>query len=531
MKTRIINIAIICSLVFASSCSKTNLDVAPDSSLSSGTFWRNENDATLACTGVYATWMSNGEAYAQNIKLADDWSDDAIPTGFWRFFRYYAWGIGNISPTNADLNSFWNDLYIRVRAANVFLANVGKCEMDNTLRDTYIGEVKFIRAFQYFQLYNYWGGVPVVDKPIEDISELKATPKASESETAAFILSDLDDAIAKLPVTAAAGRITKGAALALKARLQLYTADYGNASATAQELMNLNAYSLLRPAGKNGYEELRNTVHNDNAEEILGWQYDGVNNSNDFPGLASTLDMGLISPTDALVASYDCYDPVTFNLKPVDNSTPESRFQNRDPRLNFTVAHTGTVSPFTGEVLNSESAPLSGNSTGYACLKFAGSQLIGGAAKNSTDYILIRYAEVLLTYAEAKIEAGQIDNTVLDAINDVRSRAYGTTLADTDHYPAVTSADQSALREIVRKERRVELAFEGLRWFDVKRWKIAAGDHGTMNGPVLGAVKADMSQLVAGDRNLGGDFNYLRPIPQPQIDLTNPGTLAQNPGY
>ena len=530
MKKSIIFLISINCILFISSCSKTKLDVAPDSSLSSGTFWRNENDATLACTGVYSTWLNSGDTYAYNIQLSDDWSDDAIPTGFWRFFRYYAWGIGNISATNVDLNSFWSDLYVRIRTANVFLDNVGRCQMDNALRDRYIGEVKFIRAFQYFLLNEHWGEVPLITTPIEDAVTLKNTGRAANGQTVAFIINDLDDAISKLPVSTVPGRVGKGAAIALKARVQLYAGDYANAAATAKSLMDINAYSLHRPVGKNGYQDLCNTVHNDNSEAILGWQYDAVNNSNGFPGLVSSLDLGLVSPTDALVASYDCYDPATFQLIPVDNSTAISRFLNRDPRLNYTIAHTGSTSPFNGAILNSEAAPLTSNSTGYACVKFAGTQLVNGAANNSTDYTLIRYAEVLLTYAEAKIEAGQVDQSVLDAINDVRSRAYGVNKSDVSQYPTVTTTSQTALREIIRKERRVELAFEGLRWFDVKRWKVAAGAGGTMNGSVAGAVKEDMTQLVAGTRTLS-DKDYLRPVPQAQIDLTNAGVLAQNPGY
>jgi hypothetical protein len=148
----------------------------------------------------------------------------------------------------------------------------------------------------------------------------------------------------------------------------------------------------------------------------------------------------------------------------------------------------------------------------------------------TTDNILIRYAEVLLIYAEAKIESGQIDKSVLDAINDVRSRAYGTTADDIAHYPEITTTDQGSLRKIVRNERRVELAFEGLRWYDLKRWKIAAGPGGTMNGPVLGAFLSPGNYFNAGSRSLT-DKDYLRPIPQTQIDLEGASVLEQNPSY
>jgi hypothetical protein len=343
-------------------------------------------------------------------------------------------------------------------------------------------------------------------------------------------LQDLDSAIADLPVAATeAGRITRGAALALKARVLLYEGRYTEAADAAQSVISLNAYQLLRTPAGDGYYQLANTKQANNREEILAWQNDGINRNNDQVQYMNTLVNTLVSPTKALVDAYEGYDKATDQTVPVDTSTITSRFQNRDPRLDWTIAHTGSV--IGGQTLNSETLPLSNQSTGYGVAKYITDEVNANSPHLSTDNILIRYAEVLLTYAEAKIEAGQIDQSVLDAINEVRSRAYGTVASDVAHYPEITSTDQATLRSVVRNERRVELAFEGLRWFDVKRWQTAAGANGTMNGPVLGAYISNGTYLNAGTRVLSDpNRDYLRPIPQNQINYEN-NVLTQNPGY
>ncbi len=193
---------------------------------------------------------------------------------------------------------------------------------------------------------------------------------------------------------------------------------------------------------------------------MASWKYDAVLRQNEKPALLTWWEWwgagNLLSPTQALVEAYDTYDAATDKLIPYN---PASPYVKRDPRFNFTIV-TGT-----------------GSSTDYGVKKFLG-------GKEGTENIIIRYAEVLLTYAEAKIEANQIDQSVLDAINTVRARAYGVNVSDIAFYPEITTTNQAALRDIVRNERRVELAMEGLRWYDITRWGIAKT---VMNGPVLGA--------------------------------------------
>ena len=203
--------------------------------------------------------------------------------------------------------------------------------------------------------------------------------------------------------------------------------------------------------------------------------------------------------------------------------------------------------------------------TGYFWKKFSDEPFLMGAGsplRSEQPVFLIRYAEVLLNFAEAKIESGDIDQSVLDAINEVRARAYGTTLEDVSNFPAITSTDQAELRKIVRRERKVELANEGLRLFDIRRWQIAEKLMNTVLfgspangfskiGGELGFIPAiddegfvdyagapsqprvelgnlDYRELETRVFDPGRD--YLWPIPQAEIDATD-GLVAQNPGY
>lgn len=526
MKNSILLSACIATALMLGSCSKHYLDVYPQSELSSGTFWRDSSDATQFVTGVYSTWANT---HPYQVYFSDDWSDDAIPTGFWHGFYYYIWGIGDISPQNADLDTYWSDLYTVIRSTNVYLANQGSCVMSQSLRQTLKGEVSFIRAYEYHLLYYTWGEVPMVTTPL-NIGSLDV-PRAAQGGTVNLILQDLDTAIADLPVMAAqAGQVTLGAALALKARVLLYQGQYAQAAAAAQAVMNLGVYQLLRTPAGDGYYQLCNTKQVNNQEEILGWQNDGLTRNNDMVQFMNPVTNTLVSPTNALVSAYEGYNRATDQSVPVDTGTATSRFLNRDPRLDWTIAHTGSV--LLGDTLNSASAPLSNQSTGYGVAKYITNEVIANAPNFTTDNILIRYAEVELIYAEAQIEAGQTDQTVLSAINDVRSRAYGTVTSDYAHYPEITTTNQDSLRAVVRNERRVELAFEGLRWFDIKRWQIAAGAGGTMNGPVTGAYIGNGVYLNAGTRALSDpNRDYLRPIPQNEINYEGVSVLTQNPGY
>lgn len=489
-------------ILSTTACKKNFLDVAPRDQLSSETFWKTAKDADQASVGVYSAWSSS---HRYLLWFADNWSDNTKTSGFWDGFWYNTWGYGNLNATDGMLDASWTSLYSVIRKSNVFLANINLPSMDETQRRKLTAEIRFIRAFEYFYLYQTWGEVPLTDKPLT-VAEL-GIKRPAAGETVKFILADLDYAIANLdPTTSQEGRITKGAALGLKARTLLYESRWTEAAAAAKQVMDLNVYQLLRTAKGDGYSQVFTTQNENSKESMLDWEFAETDRPTDLQDLMyfGTAGDALVSPTAALVDSYDGYDKNTDMPIAVN---PNNKFANRDPRLDFTIAHPGSV--FNGKTLSA--ADLANHSSGYGVAKYVTSELYTARPNGiGTNYMLMRYAETLLTYAEASIEANQVNQTVVDALNEVRSRAYGTMPADIAHYPEVTIGTQAALREVVRNERRVELAVEGLRWFDIKRWK--------------------MIGLMPAVNNMG-DKNYLRPIPQNQIDLMGKDVLLQNPGY
>lgn len=485
-----------------SSCNDDFLEVAPRDQLSDETYWRNAADANSAAIGVYDYWSSRGDGDLETVSraqyLSDNWSDDAVTTGFWNGFWYNTWGLGNLSSQDVALNSYWKGLYKVIRRTNVFLENIDKPDMDELQRSILKAEVTYIRAWEYYTLWKTWGEVPIVKRPL-DVDQLDVA-RANTGETLAFILSDLDAAIAHLPVTnAQKGRVTKGAALALKARVLLYAQRYSEAAKAAKDVMDLGVYDIFQSSQGDGYRSQFLTANNNNCEVIMAWQYKDPERSNEKPGLFQWTN--LTSPTKGLFDTYITYDAATDQLKLMDSA---DEFKDRDPRLAYTIDLTSWKN----------------SSTGYDVVKYVGGDL-------GSNNILIRYAEVLLTYAEAKIEANEIDDSVLDAINKVRARAYGVSVTDLAHYPEVVTTQQNELRSIVRAERRVELAFEGFRWDDVRRWRIGAE---VMNGVVFGVKQEDGSYKSALTRSFDENRDYLRPIPQQQIDLSK-GVVTQNKGY
>ena len=524
-------------VIFIAACHDDFLEVAPRDQLSDQTFWQSDQDAKLALIGIYDLWggQGNGEdgfGYSFFLYFADSWTDDAYNQfGGW----YEDFAQGNISPADGNLAARYAEIYQIIRRCNVFLLNIDRPNMDETARTIMRAEVRFIRAYQYFLLYYHWGEAQIVTQPLSP--EEQEIQRGRPGETAAFILEDLEFAVANLPINQSEeGRIDKGAAMGLKSRVLLFEASplsnpsndptkWRFAANAAQAVMDLGKYQLFtRPAG-DGYAQLFDTEFENNVEVVIDRENDAIpNHGNQMVRLLSTNPSSttFLVPTQSLVDIYDAYDPSTDQLTAANPSKP---FQNRDPRLDFTIGHEG--SDFYGSVLSLNSAPLIKSVTGYSIHKFLADEFNpfdpnNGGVDSPVNHILMRYAEILLIFAEAKIEAGDIDASVINAINQVRARAYGVDVNDTGSYPEITSTNQTTLRSIVRKERRVELALEGLRWYDIRRWQTAE----LVRNATLSGVHGNIV-----DRKFDPAKDYFWPIPQREIDLIGAGVLEQNPGY
>jgi starch-binding outer membrane protein, SusD/RagB family len=488
--------------VIGSSCNEDNLNIDPADQYSVETFWKTEEHASAGLSGVYESLRG---FYGGNWV----YETDLITPNGWGYNENG--GVGPLArgvhiTTDGLIGSKWNQAYQGVGRANTFLDRIGGIQMNEGLKSRMTGEAKFLRALFYFNLVNYFGGVPLIlETP--DAEKHSDLPRTERSLVVAQILKDLDEASAVLPSTYAAkdiGRATGGAALALKARMLLYEGEWTAAAEAAQQVIDLGVYSLFP-----NYRELFKVQNEHNAEVIFNVEFLAPRFTNNFDQPIYILNTP--APLKDLVDAY-----LMIDGKPIDQSllyNPLQPYENRDPRLHQTVAvigykHNGKVVQLS-DVVN----------TGFGLKKWTSfSDNVNTATiPPSTDLnpILIRYAEVLLTYAEARNEASGPDASVYNAINAVRARP------SVNMPPVESGLTQDAMREVIRRERRIELAFEGLYYTDIRRWKIAEVVN---NGPIY-----NYQGNAITNRTFNKDRDYLWPIPFVQIQ-ENPA-LEQNPNY
>jgi hypothetical protein len=522
-----ISLIIILLPVLVSSCKKDFLDRQPLTEYSESTLWTGVNDATAASNACYSNFEDGQEVVYFDV--VSDNAHDAYPWEWWQQFG----NLQLLSPNNSGRKYD----YVTITRCNWFLANIDKTPMDQVLIDRMKGEVRFLRAYQYFVRSQLYGDFPLITKLLtpEEANTIERTPKAQVVD---FILKELDEASQVLPDSYDGddrGRITKGAALALKARVELFNDKFTESAATAKQVMDLGVYSLF-----SDYQELFRMKNEYNSEIILDRAYTEAD-----PNL--TIGLMVLAPestpgggwssvniSQSLVDTYEMANGKTID-DPTSGYNVDKPFVNRDPRLLQTIIVPGAS--YAGIIFN----PFDPNSldywptynyTGYVGRKYIHFKSdYSDLYKAGLNIPLIRYAEVLLTYAEAKIEANQIDNSVYDAIDKVRERA-GMPDVDQAKY-----ATQEQLRSLIRRERRVELALEGLRWYDIQRWKIGAQ---VMNGPFYGARESTIdangnvtytspNHIKIEDRVFDPAKNYLWAIPQSERDLNK--NISQNPGY
>lgn len=507
-------------------CNKGFLETIPNDRVSTDLFWKTDKDATLAANAIYLFLES-----AWDFTSWDPMSDIGHITLQWR--TESAIEKGSLDPAEGRISSEWTSEYTGIQAANIFLDNIDKIKTNNqTLIDRLKGEVKVLRAYLYIKLASLYGDVPLVttETTLEASRKLTRTPVAQVWD---FISKELTDAAAVLPTTQAEkGRITKGAALALKARAMLYAGRYTDAATAAKAVMDLNVYSLYP-----SYQNLFSYAAEYNQEVILDREYiQNIQSSNIFELTTPNSIWPQINhfvPTNIAVDAYQMSNgkeitDLTSGFNPIDP------YSNRDPRLKYSIITLGDILP-NGKIYNSKPGSGTGDAIGYSenttfsgfnVKKYLNKEDLVQPSNCGINIILLRYAEVLLIYAEAKIEANQIDASVLDAINQVRKRPD----VNMPLYSGITS--QAELRKIVRLERLVELAFEGLRFFDIRRWKISEN---VLPGIIYGMTYVDNNgqlqtiALTGFVKAFDKTRDYLWPIPRREIEL-NPN-LIQNPNW
>lgn len=487
---------------------------------------------------------------------------------------------GTLNGQQYEVYALWQQSYKLIARANTMLENIGKATPGVGLTqadiDRFAGEAYFSRACKYADLIFFYGDVPYLGQTMT-ITEAEQMGRTPKEELIPMVMDDFDKAIASLPESYGTENIhaTKGAALAMKARFALYMGEYATAAEAAKQCIDLGIYKLEPDFAK---LFLQSTKTNDEKVFVLprSIENDVVLDSwfvnNGLPRNAG--GYGSDCPSWDLLAAFLCTDGLPIDESPLFD--PYNPFKNRDPRCAMTIVEFGTehcgfeYDPTKLTVMNYNTGKEQSNQdcrkvaqycsyNGLLWKKGIDASWAENGKKVETDYIIMRYADVLLMYAEAMIEQNKIDASVVNAINQVRARAYGVSVSDTGNYPAVTLGTQDEMRKAVRIERRMEFAKENTRLQDLMRWKLA---YKALNGynyinlnpddfmnKIVGKGLwfwsmtpmidddglADFSALFnaglcqTGAQRVFPERQYLWPIPTHDMELCP--NLVNNPGY
>ena len=570
MKNQLITFMAGLSLAFTS-C--VDMDMVPKSQGNSESWYTTETELKMAVNEFYILgyWKMDSpesmEQYSDNFTYRNTNRKTLLD--------------GTLNGQTYEVYHLWQQSYKLIARANSLLEGVERARnagLSEEVINQYEGEAYFARACKYADLIFYWGDVPYLDKYMT-ITEAERMGRKPKAELIPLVYEDFDKAIEYLPVSygSEAEHFTKGAAYAMKARFALYMSDWEIAAKAAKDCMDLGIYSLEADFSKLFLQSTKS-----NPEKIFVIPRSIANEvvltpwivKNELPRNAG--GYGSDNPSWDLLAAFLCTDGLPIDESPLFD--PRNPFKNRDPRcaqtiVEFETAHCGfeyNPRPDAKEVMNYSTGKKQSNQDSRAVQQYASyngllwkkcidASWTENGQQVESDQIFMRYADVLLMYAEAKIELNEIDNSVLNAINSVRARAYGVDAANVAMYPAVTTTDQTELRKTVRIERRMELANEGLRYMDLIRCKLASKALNSYNYIMLAPDDlqnnivakglwfwpstplidddglADFStmynagQIAVGAKRVFPDRQYLWPIPTHDMELCP--NLGNNDGY
>jgi len=466
-------------------CSEDFLERIPPSSLTEDIFFQTEEDALATVHASYAAIQLSpmySDSYPKIAEVpADDVTlDNTSGLGFDNF---------TFNGSESQLDGVYQSCYEGIFRANLAIQRIPDIEIDENLKSRLVGEAKFLRALYYWHLSTHFGQVPLVLEADASDLDKAALPKSSVDEIYGQMISDLTDAESSLPEEygdADIGRATKGAAQALLGKVYLYDQDYANAEEYFLKVINSDNYSLVED-----FSQIINMGNENNEESIFEIQYSNVGGNawagadgagNNETNLRWRLNLpqgkggfGNLLPTQEIVDA----------------------FEEGDPRLDASIFIDGDEYDDIDPVYSSD-----WTITGYT-IKKGMVPIVRNEAASGTNWPIIRYADVLLMYAEAANENGNMLDAI-DAINEVRDRVDMPMLPTAD-MPVST---QEEVFDAIVHERRVELAFEYHRYNDLRRWGLALEELG----------------------DLGYEpKNRYFPLPQAEIDV-NP-QLEQNQDY
>lgn len=503
-------------LLLGTGCNDSFLDRIPQDQLSDESFWKIEDDAVKYSTSIYRFLPEPGNYTV----MLDCYTDNAIPVHV--FTNQGDLSSGATTASTGHFKEVWQTLYRGIRRCNIFLNNIKNVEMKEENRKILIGEVEFLRAYFHASLLKYYGGVPILTRALE-LNET-IPPRNSAEDVYKFVMEECDKAAEKLPVVRTdatqIGRACKGAPLALKAHLSYLMKEYEAAITSAKAVMDLKVYDIY-----GNYADLFSAEHENSSEVIFDIQF--LDKAKDYvtgnwidqyfaPGMMGGWEA--MSPTQDMVDAYECTDGKSIQESPLYN--PEKPYENRDPRLAFSILWHG--SKIGGQTYSTEGTMGSGNATrtGYSVRKYIDPENQGNEFPGRINFILFRYAEMLLIYAEAQNELQGPDASVNEAVNRIRQRP------SVDLPPLPQGLSRDEMREAIRRERRVEFIFEGIHLFETHSWRTTEA---CVEKPVYG-ITHDGKKVLIETRSFDPNKNYLWAIPLTEIDLSK-GSLEQNPGY
>jgi len=485
------NIFLILIIIMAFGC-QPNLELAPLGTPASSSYYKNASDAEASLIGVYNSLRN---IYRDEVIVTPNVcaADDGIPFLTGNADRVAMWRYG-IVPTNGFVGGIWSNSYSAIQRSNIVIARIPGIQMDESLKKQYLGEAKFLRALNYLNLVRFFGEIPIVTNETTSLEGIEV-PRAKLEDVYALIEADLKEAEVALPKSYSStniGRATQGAAKALLAKTYLTRAGsdsnsvyWTQAAAKAKEVIDLGIYDLW--ANYADVFELKNRCGKESVFEILFvTDLAGNNFTTGYAPRGAPIvpnnGSGIFRVSKSLFDSYTDIDKrknVTFltsYIHPTSGLKIDLSVENSDPAK--------AVSFWKLADLTSK---------------------VGGNGGKSLPYM--RFSEVLLIYAEALSEANNgPNNEAFLALNRVHTRAGLNVLS---------GLSKSQFKDAILLERRLELCFEGHRWFDLAR-----------TNRLLDAVKSENSFSRNPTIQL---FNALFPIPQREKDA-NP-SLIQNPGY
>jgi hypothetical protein len=562
---------------FGWSCNDGFLDKFPLDTVTHGTYWKSEDQLRAALYPCYEGFQFELVTYPS--VFGDDVVWGALSSGLSKVP-----GGRHTALDGFPFSSFWNYTYSHIFTCNNFLDHYDLAEIPQAKKDIYAAEVKVIRALQYFWLTSYWGDVPLVTKVIT--SEEAYGPRTPRSEVVEFILDDLDWATSKLsgdiPSGDNLGRINKWGALALKARIALQNEFWEMAASAAKEIIDNSPYELY-----SNYADLYQLAGNSetnpaNKEAIIYSLYVKDIRMNNLTNYTCTpVDYIRFNPSKRLVDAFLCTDgkPAKTGLEYYGRSDvvvsglytyPEQHyadyFQNRDPRMAMTLYVPGDEWPGGDDGDTDDNIPnpifrlprfaaLQNNNrnganglTGFYFKKYNTPELAGATNRDDNNINVIRYAEILLIYAEAlfNMQGKSLTQTQIDqTINQLRNRV-GMHPMKLDELDAWGMDLETELH----RERRVEMSMDGMRYFDILRWREGERFLGkAMVGPSLQVCLNDLGKnpFINNGVDEFGDIIYEKSVAEGGIDHFDPSKhylwpvpyaeriknpkLGQNPGW